>query len=1095
MMANKKQKTEVDIKLAKLIEDLLENYLSDPQKNIPVVETLINDFPDAWLLHSMLAEMKSQESETLPEAIKEYSTCIELQPDEAGHYYSRAICYEKNDNLEKALSDIRTAQDKAIDESYFSELVRLELKAGNYENALHLYDNGEWNDLNSATEEWTSLAQYYRENEQFDQALSILENIRFLEGGAAADIWDPQPEIDAITASIHKQELDKYRNIKFQHESSLGDLFLQTVSKVESVYRREDIVNVAKVIFFKRLIDIDLSTGKDSPYRNFEVPAELNWQSTDKTESKDKKPISASILAEFGKSPTETLSVICSRQTSLDEKHLVEVISFLDRYIFSISNISVYIFGKAFNSFIANADHRLYRDKPSGWKSPSTHASPIILQRIMVDILNINEGDRIFDPASGYGRLLIADQTNDSGLIGSLRTRAVGYEINAEVNLMAKMNLIMNGINDFDLQAIDAFDSKNEDPDCDVAVCHPPFGKSTRVFYKKFKLWDTAYSRYDELRFMQLMLTRLKWEGRFAIVLPLGLLSQTGQAKNFRKSLLQMDYVDRVVGLPGRTLGETSMRTALVFGTKRSHPRKNQSIMFSSQYNPDYALWEGMKIGPDPDREIFRESSISYSDLAKLGYPLNPLAFDQEDAEMSIDAYTSMSATKTRVKSVIVSALKGKVLNKKIKNQLATYPIIKISNLKDDIFDNKLDEMDIQTLPELKEIDSHFDSLIITEDCVLIALAGKKLKPTIFEFTGTPILTSSNVLALIPNKAKISCEYLVKELNSERAQGQVQLIRGGSTVSNIRLADFLRIGIDVPTLPEQKARLEEYQNFLINQKLVSDTTFRVALEKARKEFNDGLGVIRHNLGQVVGAVSLNNDSLQHYIRETHPEILSESIVPNSGDETAPHAHTVDGVLQRISASFKKMEYEMRTIQLITKGLKEGLKPEVVTIKQLFNEKILEHESENVNIQIGNLREEQIKGFTFDAQILADKAMLGSALEQILLNAIKHGKREDKVLNIWLDFTKYLILEEEIYHEISIRNDGHPLPPQFSLELYSEIGGNTGVTGNSGIGGYVIAKIAEMHDGKLRAQNLPTGQVEISILLLTGITLDEINWTD
>ena len=122
-------------------------------------------------------------------------------------------------------------------------------------------------------------------------------------------------------------------------------------------------------------------------------------------------------------------------------------------------------------------------------------------------------------------------------------------------------------------------------------------------------------------------------------------------------------------------------------------------------------------------------------------------------------------------------------------------------------------------------------------------------------------------------------------------------------------------------------------------------------------------------------------------------------------------------------------------------------------------------------------------------------MLGSVLDQIILNAIKHGKREDKVLNIWLDYTQYLILEGEIYHEISIRNDGHPLPPQFSLELYSELGGRMGVTGNSGIGGYVISKVVEMHDGKLRAENLPTGQVEISILLLTGITMDEINWTD
>ena len=1093
MTTHKKQKTESDNEVIQKLQDLIENYLENPKKYIPVVESLLSKSPDAWLYHSMLAQMKSQDVETLPEAIKEYSTCIELQPDDARFYYSRAMCYEENNNLESALTDIRTAQEKAKEESYFSEIVRLELKAGNYENAWRLYTDGKWEDLNTAAEELTSLAGYFRKNGQFDQALHILGNLRFIEGGSAGDMWDPQDEIEWIKEIQHQKEIDSLRNVKFASADKLKELFFDCLFITidydrNTVPEYESFADVAKIIYLKRLHDINAELGEESPYTDrkffelFETLRSHKRKLTTKSASEANDNFSSPQFSGLYDS--------CLNFTSLDEMDLQTIVKTIDRYIFSIENISTNDFGVAFNSFI---NHAQVNDD---YSRIAEYASSSLVQRIINDNLQFCKGDRVFDPAMGFGRLLITEQFNKQDHLKQVKTIPVGNELNSQVSILGKMNLVLNGITDFDVQTADSLSVAQSMGDCDYAVCQPPFGGRGK-YLQNTSDSETPKIVNVEFAFLQVMLSRLKVGGRYAIVLPLSLLSQTGKAAEYRKHLVKNDLIDLVMGLPNAAMGDKSLKTVIIFGTKRKRTRKQPLIKFIREHAFDYTMFGSSKLVGKADQPTVVGTELQSSTIEALDMLLDPVALDQLNILEAISLYTGTSKNYRSIRNITTRRLRGSALNPKLKEALNHIPLIKVGDLKEDELDNTLSELaegpegnDNQQIP-----DEIISKNLISEDCLLISLVGEKLKPTIFIYTGTPICINQNILALFPNMSEVTLEFLARELKTDRVLRQVQLIRKRGVISTLRVPSFLKIRLDIPDLKEQEHRLEDLRDYIVNQKLASDAVFRLALEKARKEFNDGLGLIRHQLGQIIGTASLNTDSLHYFLKSNHPQILDDSIVPLEDGQTPNPAHTVDGVLDQMKSSFNKMSNEMRLIQLITKGLKEGVKPEVVTIKQLYNEKILEHESENVNIQIGKLEDNQINGFTIEIQILADKAMLGSALDQIILNAIKHGKREDKVLNIWLDYTQYLILEGEIYHEISIRNDGHPLPPQFSLELYSEIGGSTGVTGNSGIGGYVISKVVEMHDGKLRAENLPTGQVEISILLLTGITMDEINWTD
>jgi type I restriction enzyme M protein len=1091
----KKNKNNIPINpdAAKEALELIENYAAEPEKYRPILEKLLAENPDSWGFRRMLADIKSNDPTTLSEAIQEYSKCIELQPESSLLYYSRAISYEKQEDYGKALIDIQEAKKHSEEKSYFSERFRLEIKLGNYDNAWELYEGTDYQEYYDDAEQLFELAQYYIKNESIEKALDILESMKFVDGGSRFDMWDPQDEIDGIKEELHKQEIDNLRNVKFASADKLRELFFDCLYITidydrNTVPEYESFLDVAKIIYLKRLHDINAELDDESPYTDVKFMELLETPRLHKrkltTKSASKANDNSSSLQFSG------LYDSCLNITSLDKKVLLTIIKAIDRNIFSIENISTHTFGIAFNSFI---NHAQVNDD---YSRIAEYASSRLVQRIMNDNLQFGKGDRVFDPAMGFGRLLINEQFNEHDHLKQVKTKPVGNELNSQVSILGKINLVLNGITDFDVQTADSLSVVQSIGDCDYAVCQPPFA-GRRNYLQSTSDSEIPKIVNVEFAFLQVMLSRLKVEGRFAIVLPLSLLSQTGKAAEYRKHLVKNDLIDQVIGLPEGALGDKSSKSVILFGTKRKRARKQPIIMFIREHAFDYTMFGSSKLVGNADHPATVGTELQCSSIEELDMLLDPVALNQPNILEAISLYTGTSKSYRSIRNITTRTLRGRALNPKLKEASKHIPFIKVGDLKEDELDNTLSE--IAGGPEGKDnpkiLNESINKSLIREDCVLVSLVGEKLKPTIFKYAGTPILINQNILALFPILSEVTLEFLARELKTERVLRQVDLVRTRGVVSNLKVVSFKKIRLDVPDKNEQERRLEDLRDYIVNQKLASDSTFRLALEKARKEFNDGLGLIRHQLGQIIGTASLNTDSLHYFLKSNHPQILDDSIVPLEDGQAPNQAQTVDGVLNQMKSSFTKMSNEMRTIQLITKGLKEGVKPEVVTIKQLFNEKILEHELENVNIQIGKLKEEQILDFTIDAQILADKAMLGSALDQIILNAIKHGKREDKVLNIWLDYTQYLILEEEIYHEISIRNDGHPLPPQFSLELYSEIGGSIGVTGNSGIGGYVIAKIAEMHDGKLRAQNLPTGQVEISILLLTGITLDEINWTD
>jgi signal transduction histidine kinase len=113
-------------------------------------------------------------------------------------------------------------------------------------------------------------------------------------------------------------------------------------------------------------------------------------------------------------------------------------------------------------------------------------------------------------------------------------------------------------------------------------------------------------------------------------------------------------------------------------------------------------------------------------------------------------------------------------------------------------------------------------------------------------------------------------------------------------------------------------------------------------------------------------------------------------------------------------------------------------------------------------------------------VLADGAMIGVLLDQLLDNAVRHtppGTRIDTV-----------VTANAGHVTVAVRDDGPGIAEEALPHLFDRFYRGDAArsrTAGAGLGLTVAAAIAEAHQGTIRAANLPTGGCEVSLTLATA----------
>ena len=216
----------------------------------------------------------------------------------------------------------------------------------------------------------------------------------------------------------------------------------------------------------------------------------------------------------------------------------------------------------------------------------------------VVAAVNPSKTDRVMDPACGTAGFLISAykhiiESNKKGLTPDERKKLIqnfiGYDISPDMVRLSLVNLYLHGFSDPHIWEYDTLSSEERwDETFDVVLANPPFmsPKGGIRPHKKF----TISSNRSEVLFVDYIAEHLNPKGRAGIIVPEGVIFQSGTAyKELRKMLVE-NYLYAVVSLPAGVFNPYSGVKTSVLLMDAAFAKKSNEILFVKIDNDGYGL-------------------------------------------------------------------------------------------------------------------------------------------------------------------------------------------------------------------------------------------------------------------------------------------------------------------------------------------------------------------------------------------------------------------------------------------------------------------------------------------------------------------------
>lgn len=222
--------------------------------------------------------------------------------------------------------------------------------------------------------------------------------------------------------------------------------------------------------------------------------------------------------------------------------------------------------------------------------------TPRSVVRLMVDILDPQEGETIYDPACGTGGMLLGAVAHVQEAGGDPRTffgKLYGQEKNLTTASVARMNLLLHGIEDFAIERGDTLRNPIfTDPSTgglaafDCVIANPPFSlKEWGREVWESDPWGRAFAGLPtdssgDFAWVQHMIRSMaRVTGRMAVVLPQGALFRGGVEGHIRQKLLEMDLLEAVIGLAPNLFYGTGLAACVLILRQRKEPTRAGQVL------------------------------------------------------------------------------------------------------------------------------------------------------------------------------------------------------------------------------------------------------------------------------------------------------------------------------------------------------------------------------------------------------------------------------------------------------------------------------------------------------------------------------------
>ncbi|MBW7954955.1 N-6 DNA methylase [Candidatus Gracilibacteria bacterium] len=201
--------------------------------------------------------------------------------------------------------------------------------------------------------------------------------------------------------------------------------------------------------------------------------------------------------------------------------------------------------------------------------------TPRSIIKIMVDTIDPKIGQTVYDPSTGSCGFLIeafnhmnSQEKNDKELEFLKNKTFFGNEKTGLAYIMGVMNMILHGINNPNISKKNTLTQDirqiQEKDRYDIILANPPFGgKEKELIQNNFPFKTNA----TEMLFLQHIYKNLKLGGKAGIIIPEGVLFNTGNAfQDIKKELLENYNLHSIISLPaGVFLPYSGVKTNVIF--------------------------------------------------------------------------------------------------------------------------------------------------------------------------------------------------------------------------------------------------------------------------------------------------------------------------------------------------------------------------------------------------------------------------------------------------------------------------------------------------------------------------------------------------
>jgi type I restriction enzyme M protein len=656
----------------------------------------------------------------------------------------------------------------------------------------------------------------------------------------------------------------------------------------------------------------------------------------------------------------------------------------------------------------------------------------------VVAAVNPSKTDTILDPACGTAGFLISafkhiKEKNKKGLTPDERKKLiqnfVGYDISPDMVRLSLVNLYLHGFNDPHIWEYDTLSSEERwDETFDVVLANPPFmsPKGGIRPHKKF----TISSNRSEVLFVDYIAEHLNPKGRAGIIVPEGVIFQSGGAyKDLRKMLVEK-YLYAVVSLPAGVFNPYSGVKTSILLMDKEFAKQNSEILFVKIDNDGFGLGaqrnavkggqlqEAVKLLQQFKEGNFIESEIAHAvskkEIAKNGdynlsgerYSVNEKLIHTKFDLVELGQITTLSTGGTPT-----SSKKEYYENGEIKWLVSG-----------DIHKGKIYDCEGRiTELGMKESNARY----LPENSVMMALNGQGKTRGSVALLKTKGTCNQSLVAITPtNDKQLLSEYLYEVLRSMYMD--IRNLTGHGERSGLNMPIIRRIQIPLPPLSVQEeivADIEGYQKIIDGAKAVVEN-YKPKIdinpdwdqEKLGdiSEFKNGLNFSKQSVGEHIKILGVSHfkDRLIAPLSELEEIQVNENINDNyllkKGDLVFVRSNGNKDLVGRslvIPEVNERISFSGFTIRC---RLKKGIEPMYIgyLFKSDIHSKLMRNTGRGANIT--NLSQEILNDIVIPVPPLQTQREIVHQLEkeQALIDASKQlieifeQKIKDRIAKVW-----------------------------------------------------------------------------------------------